>query len=63
MRGFPGGSDSKESACNAAHWFYTCVEKIPWRREYECSFLAWKISWTEEPGGLQPMRLQRDGYD
>ena len=22
------------------------------------SFLAWKIPWTEEPGGLQSMRLQ-----
>ena len=24
------------------------------------STLAWRISWTEEPGGLQPMELQRD---
>ena len=23
------------------------------------SILAWKIPWTEEPGGLQPMGLQR----
>jgi len=23
-----------------------------------CSILAWKISWTEEPGGLQCMGLQ-----
>ena len=22
------------------------------------SILAWEISWTEEPGGLQPMGLQ-----
>ena len=27
------------------------------------SFLAWRISWTEEPGGLQSMGLQRVGYD
>ena len=27
------------------------VGKIPWRR-------AWKIPWTEEPGGLQSMGLQ-----
>ena len=28
------------------------------------SILAWKISWTEEPGGLQSMRLsQRVGHD
>ena len=26
------------------------------------STIAWKIPWTEEPGGLQPMGLQRLGY-
>ena len=25
--------------------------------------LAWKIPWTEEPGGLQSMGLQRVGHD
>ena len=25
--------------------------------------LAWKISWTEEPGGLQSMGSQRVGHD
>ena len=25
------------------------------------SILAWKIPWTEEPGGLQSMELQRLG--
>ena len=27
------------------------------------STLAWKIPWTEEPGGLQSMGLQRVGRD
>ena len=27
------------------------------------SILAWKIPWTEEPGGLRPMGLQRVGHD
>ena len=27
------------------------------------SILAWRIPWTEEPGGLQSMRLQGIGYD
>ena len=27
------------------------------------SILAWKIPWTEEPGGLQSMRSQRVGQD
>ena len=27
------------------------------------SILAWRIPWTEEPGGLQSMRLQRVGHN
>jgi len=27
------------------------------------STIAWKIPWTEEPGGLQSMGLQRVGHD
>ena len=27
------------------------------------SILAWRIPWTEEPGGLQSMGSQRVGYD
>ena len=27
------------------------------------SILAWEIPWTEEPGGLQSMRLQKVGHD
>ena len=27
------------------------------------SILAWKISWTEKPGGLQSMGSQRVGHD
>ena len=26
-------------------------------------YFAWKISWTEEPGGLQSPELQRAGHD
>ena len=26
-----------------------------------CSILAWEIPWTEEPGRLQSMGLQKDG--
>ena len=65
LLGFPGGSDGKESACNAGNpnpW----VMKIPWRRECittHSSILAWRIPWTEEPGGLQPVGSQRVGHD
>ena len=27
------------------------------------SLLAWRIPWTEKPGGLQSMGLQRVGHD
>ena len=27
------------------------------------SILDWRIPWTEEPGGLQPMRFQRVRHD
>ena len=29
----------------------------------DSSFLAWKIPWMEEPGGLQSTGLQRVGHD
>ena len=28
-----------------------------------CSILAWRISWTQEPGGLRSTVLQRVGHD
>ena len=27
------------------------------------SILAWRIPWTEEPGGLQSLELQRAGHN
>ena len=39
--------------------FDTWVGKIPWRRKWHSSVHSWKIPWTEEPGRLQSMVLQR----
>jgi len=53
--GFPGGSDSKESACNVGDPGLISGSEIafPWRREWlPTRFLAWRIPWTEEPGSL-----------
>ena len=33
------------------------------RRAFNLSILAWRISWTEDPDGLQSMRLQRAGHE
>ena len=42
-------------------WF----EKILWRRKWQFTpvLLSGKIPWTEKPGGLQSMELQRVGHD
>ena len=64
--GFPGGSDSKESACNAEYpGFDSWVGKIPWKKEWQYTlvFLAWRIPWAKEPDGLQSMELQRVGHE
>ena len=31
--------------------------------EIHSSILAWRIPWTEEPGGLQSMKSKRLGHD
>ena len=67
--GFPGGSDGKESACNAGDpGSIPGSGRSPGRSPgvgmaTHSSILAWKIPWTEEPCGLQAMGSQRVGYD
>ena len=67
--GFPGGSVVKNPPANVGDARYAGsipgVRKIPWSRKWQPapSILAWKISWTEDPGGLQSMDLQRVGHD
>ena len=63
--GFPGSSDGKESTCNTGDLGDPWFGKIPWRRAWQPTlvFLPGESSWTEEPGGLQPMRSQRVGHD
>ena len=58
--GFPGGTGSKEPACQ-------------WRRRERCSFdpwmathssiVVWRTPWTEELGGIQSMGSQRVRHD
>ena len=58
---FPGGSDCKESTCNAGDPGLIPGQKDPLEEEMatHSSILAWRIPWTEEPGGLQSMGSQR----
>ena len=62
---FPGGSDGKASAYNAGD-----PGSIPGSEDLlekgmatHSSILAWRVPWTEEPGGLQSMGLQRVRYN
>ena len=59
--GFPGGSDSKESAYNAETWLRSLGQEDPLEKGMatHSSILAWRLPWTEEPGGLQSMGSQR----
>ena len=47
----------------------TWVQSLGWEDPLEkgmathSSFLAWRIPWTEEPGGLQSLGSQRAGHD
>ena len=58
MKGFPGGSVIKNPPANAGDpgdtglipgWEDSLKEEVA----IHSSILAWKIPWTEEPGGLQ----------
>ena len=62
---FPGGSDSKESACNAGDpglipgLGRPPVEGNGYPLQYSCL----EYPWTEEPGGLQSMGSQIVRHD
>ena len=46
-------------------WVRSLGREDPLKKEMvtHSSTLAWKILWTEEPGRLQSMGLQRVGHD
>ena len=65
IMGIPGGSVVKNPPANAGD-----LGLIPgWEGPLEkgmtahSSILAWRIPWTEEPGGSQSMGLQRAGHN
>ena len=58
--GFSGGSDAKESACSAGDQGSILGQEDPLEKGMAThSSIAWRIPWTEEPGGLQSMGSQR----
>ena len=65
MCNFPGGSEVKASASNARDpgSFLGWEDPLEKEMAIHSSILAWRIPWTEEPGGLQSMESQRVGHD
>ena len=65
LRGFPGSSDGKESAYNAGDLGLIPESGRPpgEGNGTHSSILARRIPWTEEPGRLQSIGLQRVGHD
>ena len=63
--GLPRGSDGKESACQGVDpSSATESGRFPGKgKGNHSSILAWRIPWTEEPGGLQSIGSQRVGHD
>ena len=46
----PWWLSGKESICKCRRCgFSPWVGKIPWRRKWQCTVLAWEMPWTEEP--------------
>ena len=57
----PGGSDGRESACNAGNLGWE--DSLEKEMANHSSILSWRTSWTVEPGRLQFMGSQRAGHD
>ena len=58
--GFPGNSNVKNPPVMQETRVWSLGREDPLEKERapHSSFLAWRIPWTEEPGGLQSMGLQ-----
>ena len=54
IQGCPGGSHGKKSVCNAETRVRSLGREDPLgkRMATHARILAWRIPWTEEPGGL-----------
>ena len=58
-------TDGKQSVCNAGDAVRSLGLEGPLEKEMATcsSIVAWKIPWTEKPGGLQSMGSPRVGHN
>ena len=61
VNSFPGGSEVKNLVAMQETWVQSLGQEDPLEKRMATysSILAWRILWTEEPGGLQSMGSQR----
>ena len=57
------GMCQKKNTQELVYYYFFPITLLKKAMTPHCSTLAWKIPWTEKPGGLQFMRLQRVGHD
>ena len=64
-KGFPGGSAVKNLPAMQESWIQSLGREDPLEKRMatHSSILAWRIPWTEEPGGLQSTGSQRVRHD
>ena len=65
---FPGSTSGDEPASQCRRqeiWVWSLTQEDPLEEDTATysSILAWRIPWTEEPGRLQSIGLQRIGHD
>ena len=59
MKNLPAMQETQKMRVLSQGWEYPLDEGMA----THCIILAWRISWKEEPGGLQSMGLQRLSHD
>ena len=61
--GFPGEASVKEPECQRRRQSLSKEDPLEKGMAIHSSILARRIPWTEEPGRLQSIGLQRIGHD
>ena len=59
VKKLPANAGDLRDAASTLDW----VDSLEEGMATHCNILAWRIPWTEEPGGLQSMGSRRVGHN
>ena len=59
IKNLPAVKETLETVARSLGW----EDHLEKEMAIHCSILAWRIPWTEKPGGLQSMGSQKVGHD